>query len=246
MRNSLVRVALIFLVSLFLSNASFGVVKYYQSNKINSDGSVTFSITYSTSTDAVTKGNNLIGNLPFIAKSIREDFSFPGAEIIKAVSYKDPQNASNTAVTVEIKATDFSKINTAKGFAGVVAKIMSTDTGLVFSWFLPTDYMITNSIDTYQFVVNSDPEIKSTNGTMKDNEIRWFVFSDKADPRGYLFNTTVKSDVKINTTNDKTEKTNTSDKSEPKKDGGCGLFGFEFPILLLGGLVLSGKLRKKK
>lgn len=225
-----------------LSGISFGGIKYNQSNKINNDGSVSVSITYSAKTSDVKSGKSLIGNFPFTDKSIRENFQFPGAVISKAISYKDPQDSNNTAVTVVFSATDFSNIINAKALNGIKASISSTDTGLVYSWFVPSIYLTSNFIDTYQFIVNSDPEIRSSNGTKYGESIHWFLYTNKVDPRGNVFKTTVKSNVNMNTAKEESN----IDKEGDNKSKKCGLFGLELPFLLLSGLILSRKFKNRK
>ncbi|MDQ3021258.1 MAG: hypothetical protein M3R36_11925 [Bacteroidota bacterium] len=238
--NFFVRTALIFSILLFCSALSFGGVKYYQSTKINNDGSLSIYITYSAPTTEITKSKGLIGKFPFNANSIREYFNFPDVEITKAVIYKDTQDTNETRAAIRFEAKNISKISNAKSFNGITARLFSSDSGLVFTWAVPSKYIESNIIETYHFIVTSEPEIRSTTGTLKDKEIQWFVFGNKTDPRGYNFTTTVKSDVKI------TQAAGNDDKqTDNKKDGGCGLFGIELPVIMLGGFALSYRLNKK-
>ena len=232
------KVILIFLILNSFIPLSQAAVKMYQSCKVNNDGTVLMSFTYSANTAEITKGNNLIGNLPFSNETVKEYFSFPTGVIKKTAIYKDPANPNMTGVSIDILANDYSKVISAKALNGITIGWVKKDTGTVFSWLIPNSYMQTNSIDTYQFLLSTGGEIKSTNGLVKDNTCNWFIYKDKIDPKGAYFLATLKLDQSLASPQD-TSKNNNSGKS-------CGLFGLELPILLLGGLVISKQLKKKK
>jgi len=69
----------LFLLTGTLALSSIGAVIYYQSNKINNDGSITLEITYTAPNQEIKQNNNLIGTLPFTPELVREYFTFPGA-----------------------------------------------------------------------------------------------------------------------------------------------------------------------
>lgn len=225
---------------LTISSQGMSTVKYYQGNKINKDGTITISIVYSATNQEIKQSNNLIGNLPFTAPVVREYFAFTGAQVKRGIVYKDPVDLENRmAVTVEIVATDFSKISESKAFHNILAKWAKTDTGAVFSWYVPAADFQQNSIETYQFVLNSDPEIKSSNGLLKDKELRWFVFGNKVDKNGAYFVTTVKAEGL------EMESKDTKKPTESKEPKSCGLFGLEFPVVIFFGMILSYNFRRK-
>ncbi|MBK8382323.1 MAG: hypothetical protein IPL16_10630 [Ignavibacteria bacterium] len=128
---------------------------------------------------------------------MKEYFNFSGATFLKSNLHKDPEDPNKTAVTVEINTKNIFKIMEARVFKDIKIAYLKSDTGMIFSWYIPNDYIVSNSIDTYNFFVTSDIEIKSTNGLMNDNKINWFIFGNKPDPRGYYYVTTVKSDGKF-------------------------------------------------
>lgn len=236
-------IKVIFVILIFASTSNAGI-KYYQSTKLNTDGSATLSITYSANTSEISKNNNTIGIFTFDQKGLKDYFNFTGANILKSVVHKDPEDANKTAVTVEINAKNLFKIMDAKAFKDIKIAYLKSDTGMIFSWFVPESYVKSNSVDTYHFIVTSDFEVKSTNGLVKDGKINWFVFGNKPDARGYYFVTTVKSDGKFVSTESVNSKNNTG--STEDKKGGCGLFGIELPIILLAGYVFSNRIRKIK
>ena len=208
---------------------------------------MTISIIYSASNQDIKKNNGVIGALPFTPELAYEYFTFPGAEVIRNVVYKDPADSTNrTGVTIELAVKDLTKINESKALKDIKATFMKSDTGLVFSWFTSSNYITSGSIDTYQFIVNTPMEIKSTNGLLQGKEINWYMWGNKVDPRGYDLVTTIKSDSK--TSEIKSSENNppvVTDKTEPPKKRGCGPFGIELPLILLGGMILSINLRRK-
>lgn len=234
------------IVIIFLSNSnSFAGIKYFQNNKVNKNGSVSISITYSAPTQDAAKSNNLIGNFPFTDKLIKEYFTFPGAVLTKAISYKDPTDPNRTGVTVEFNGGNLINLSSCKALSGIKSSVLKKDTGYVISWFVPSDYYKSNQIDIYQFNLTSEPAIKSTNGLNQGNEIKWYVFTNKVSTDGSYFVTTVKSeDIKEgpNTTEKKPEGV----KDEEKKGTGCGLFGIELPILFLGGMFFLHNSKRLK
>jgi len=115
-----------------------------------------------------------------------------------------------------------------------------TDIGAVYVWFLSPDDLQKSSIETYQVVLSSDPEIKSTNGLMNGKVVTWFVYGNKENKYGAYFVTPVKADgFEIGAVSD------SSNKSGDSKERSCGLFGLELPVIMLFGLLLTKNLRKR-
>lgn len=241
MNKLFLKVLTIFTVLLFTTNI-YASIKYYQATNLNTDGSISLSITYSALKSEISKNNNIIGVFTFDQKALKEYFNFQGANITKSVAYTDPNDANRTAVTVEIRTKNIFKISDAKSLNDLKIAYLKKDSGMVFSWFIPENYIKSNSIDTYQYIVTSDFDILSTNGILKDKKISWFAFGNKPDPRGYFYVTTLKSDGDF-VSSESENKTNNSSNNE--KPAGCGLFGIEMPFLLLTGLILSRKFKKK-
>ncbi len=173
---------------------------------------------------------------------VAEYFAFPGAEVKKATVYKDPKDTANRmAVTVELLVKDFSKISESKALKDITATWEKTDTGAVFVWFTSSEALQKNLIETYQVVLTSDPEIKSTNGLRNNNAVTWFVYGNKENKYGAYFVTTVKADdFNLEPVED------TTNQSVESKEKICGLFGLELPVVLLFGLLMSSKLKRKK
>jgi hypothetical protein len=207
----------------FLAFSSLGAVKYYQRNKINSDGSVTVSIVYSAPNSEIKQNNNLVGSLPFTQDQANSYFVFPGAEVKKALVYKDPTDSANrTEVAVELVVKDFSRISDSKAFENIRASWEETDTGAIYMWIMsPADFQ-KNLIETYHFVLTSDAEIKYTNGTVYDKEVNWFVYGNKDTYGAYFITTVNDEDMEIvSSQGDLFE-------IENAKDQPCGLFAKKF------------------
>lgn len=248
----------IFILSLFLVSFLFfgGAVKYFQIASFNNNGSGIISLTYSANTLEVKNSNNLIGNLPFAQDKINEYFNSDVTKVTKSLVYKDKSDTSLTSVNVELSISNLNKLQNAKAFNDVDTRWLKSDTGMVFSWLFKPAHAKTNSISVYQIKVVFEGDIRSTSGVLKGKEADWYVPIEKMDPRGAYFVTTVNSDGSTN--NPFSAVTNTSGntkesgekksaietKTEEKKPSGCGLFAFEFPVILLGGLVIS-KIFKK-
>jgi hypothetical protein len=232
------KVSLLFLIFNIFIPHSQASVKFYQSCKINNNGSILMNFTYSANISEIKKGNNLIGNLPFSNETVKEYFSFQGGAIKKTAIYKDPSDPNITGVSIDILASDYVNITKAKALNGINLGWMKKDTGTVFSWLVLPSFLDNNSVDTYQFLLSTEGDIKSTNGLVKDNTCNWYIYRGKIDPKGAYFLATLKLDQSLASPQD-TSKNNNSGKS-------CGLFGLELPILLLGGFVISKQLKKKK
>jgi len=248
MKKTLLKLVGLLNILFFCSTISFAGVTYYQLCKINKDGSVSITITYSASNQEISSKNNIIGNLPFTNKEIREYFTYPGVKLTKAFSYKDKQDPNKTSVTVEFNGGNLVNLSNSKALSGIKSSVLKKDSGYVVSWFVPASYYKSNSIDSYQFLMKSDPSIKSTNGLLKDGDIRWFVYTNKLTGDGSFFVTTVNSDdVKPGSVNNNTAANNNSntESNKEEKGGSCGLFGMELPFIVLTGLVLSRRFKKK-
>lgn len=233
------------LIFLFLNvfiSTSFGSVKFFQSSTVKGNGSIAITITYSANETEIKKGNSLIGNLPFTAEKVKEYFSIPSGEIVKTSIYKDPKDANITNVSINLLVKDINKISNAKALNGLRTGYVKSDSGYVLSWLIPTSFMQSNSVDTYQFLLSVDGAIKSTNGVIKNNVCSWYIFKDKMNPNGAYFLATLNPDPSKIVKNETETTTNPSG----EKEKSCGLFGLELPLILLTGLVISGKYRRKR
>ena len=257
----------IFILSLFLVSFLFfgGAVKYFQISSFNNNGTGIISLTYSAKTEEVKSSNYLIGNLPFVQDKINEYFNSDVTKVTKALVYKDKTDTSMTSVNVELSISNLNKLQDTKAFNDVEARWLKSDTGMVFSWLFKPAHAKTNSISIYQIKVVFEGDIRSTSGVLKGKEADWYVPIEKMDPRGAYFVATINSDgttqntfsgsgkendgAKNNVSGNNKEsgkkKAITDPKTEEKKPGGCGLFAFEFPVILLGGLLMNFKRLKK-
>lgn len=220
--------------------SSLGAVKYYQSNKINNDGSITISIVYSAPNSEFKQNNDLVGSLPFTQNLANSYFVFPGAEVQKALVYKDPNDSANrTEVVVELVVKDFSRISESKAFENIRASWEKTDTGAIYMWIMSPADLQKNLIETYHFVLTSDAEIKYTNGTVYDKAVNWFVYGNKDTYGAYFIATVDDEDMDIISSQGESFDT------ENAKDKPCGLFGMEFPFII-GSLIFVLSLREGK
>ncbi len=246
----------------FQAGLTFGAVKFYQSSKVHSNGSISITFTYSAKESDIK--NNMIGSLPFAIEEVKKFFSSPVSEIKKSLVYKEPSDKSISSVTIDIDLRDINKITEISGLNNFKSGWLKSDSGMVFNWLIPASFMQTNLIDTYQFVIAFDGKIISTNGIIRDNTCNWYVFGNKINPGGAFFVTTVSATDfnKSNTTTSesvvKTENGKESDtisnsagsnKSEDgvkqnEKPKGCGWFAYEFPLVLFSGLIISSAFRK--
>jgi hypothetical protein len=234
-------IIIIIFLNVFIST-SFGSVKFFQTSTVKGNSSISITFTYSANESEVKKGNNLIGNLPFTAELVKEYFSIPSGEIKKTSIYKDPKDANIINVSIDLIVKDINKISNAKALNGLKTGYIKSDTGYVLSWLIQPSFMQTNFVDTYQFLLSVDGDIRSTNGVLKNNVCNWFVFKDKMNPNGAYFLSTLNPDPSKVVKDEELTKSNPGGGEEKS----CGLFGLELPFILLTGLVLSGKLKKIK
>lgn len=259
----------IFFVSFFIFT---GTVKYVQTSSFNNNGTGIISLTYTAETSEVTGNNNVIGNLPFTEDKIVEYFNSDITKVTKSTVYKDKSNPELTGVSVDIFVTNLNKLNEAKAFKGVDAHWIKSDSGMVFRWLFTPEHAKTNMISLYQIKVIFEGDIRSTNGVKDGKEAKWYVLTEKMDPRGSFYEATVNSDgttqntfkanskessekksITENKSENKTE-TKTENKTENKSDdnvvekenGKCSIFGLELPLVLLGGLAISKGLKKRR
>lgn len=242
-KHSFLKVTYISVFLLILTGYSNAAVKFYQSSKINNNGSISITFTYSAPESEVRSNNNIIGNLPFTVDKIKEYFLCPTGEIKKALAYKDQTDPSLMSATVDIIVKDFSKIPSSKALNGIKVALGKTDSGMVYSWLVPTSFMQANSVETYQYLLSSEGDIKSTNGQFVDKVCRYFVYKNKMDPAGAYFVTTYipgKTETPKNT-----EATNTGSDKPEGSGKSCGLFGFELPLILLIGYAYNYNKKNK-
>lgn len=242
------------ILSVFLVSFMFfgGAVKYVQNASFNNNGSGIISLTYSAKSSEVRSNNNIIGNLPFAQDKINEYFNSDVTKVTKSSVYKDKTDTTMTYVSVDLNISNLNKLKNAKAFTGVNAGWVKSDTGMVFSWLFTPAHAKTNSISIYQIGVTFEGEVKSTTGVLKGNQSIWYVQTEKMNPGGAYFLTTIKSDGSTKTPFSGTtkesgdKKTTTETKTEENKPSGCGLFGLELPIIISLGFAFSKFAKRRK
>ena len=245
----------LFILSVFFISFMFfgGAVKYVQNASFNNNGSGIISLTYSAKTSEVKSSNNIIGNLPFAQDKINEYFNSDVTKVTKAMVYKDKTDTTMTYVTVDFNISNLNKLKNAKAFTGVNAGWLKSDTGMVFSWLFTPEHAKSNSISIYQIGVTFEGEIRSTSGLIKGNMVNWYVPVEKMNPAGAYFIATIKSDGTTKspfsgtpTKESGDKKTTTDSKTEENKPSGCGLFGFELPVIIFLGFAFNKFARRRK
>jgi len=236
-------------------------VKFYQSNQIHKDGSITLNIVYSAKKTDLTE-NKMIGNLPFSEDAIQELFSSPDSKIEKNTVYNDPKDSNIIGVNVRVSIQDINKISEIKAFKNFKTAWSNEGSEMIFKWRVPVSFMKDNLVDTYQFKLESEDEIKSSNGVLKDNSYDWFIFADKIDPKGAFFTATINatennnknttsSETNVSSREDNSMQDNNSAESEKNKTNTeekktCGVFSIELPIITLLGMSASHIIKRRK
>ena len=239
---------------------SFGGVKFYQSCKINTNGSINITITYSANQSEIT--GNKVGNLPFDINEVKQFFFSSESEIKKSLVYKDPSDNNLLAVTVDIFIRNFNKFSDIKGLNNFKSKWLLKGDAMEFSLLVPASFFKENLIDTYQFHLISDDKIISSNGVIENNLCKWYVTKEKLDPGGAYFLTVVSSTEKniasssgtgsenkpedhLSEGNENNPESQDKDETIDEKEK-CGVFSIELPVILLFGMLNSKYYRRKK
>jgi len=217
-----------------------GAVNFNQNFTLKEDGSGSVNILY-VEQDSFIKGKNfLIGNLPFNKEKITEYFSSAGTKIFSSSIEKSPKDNNSTQVIVTLVFNSVNDLNNLKGLTKSQYSMTNTDSGMVLRCSFSPEFVSSNSISQIYCTLTSKSEIKSSNGTIKDNAVSFFRGKEYLDSKnGNNFDVTFKS-------GDKT--TTTKKEGSDEKGKSCGLFGIELPIVFLLGSVLmySNRKRNKK
>lgn len=200
---------------------------------LQKDGGGNLNLSYFAKRSEIKSMNNMIGNFPFTNEKITELFSNPALQVKGVTIAKDSKDSTFDRVTLTIFFKNVSALNSLKAFANFTVNMSSSDSGNVVTYLITPEFTKQNSVENLYVILKPESEILSTNGKIEDKRITWFRGSEfiKAD-KPFGFTATLKSE----------------DKKSPGNTGGdgksCGLFGMELPLLLLGGLVLTGRRRK--
>ncbi len=229
-------IQLLLCISILFSAKFVAAINLNQIFTLKKDGSGIIRLVY-TEKETIVKGKNfVIGNFPFTKDALDEYFNSATNEVYLSEVNKDPNDNSLIVVRVEIKFSDFNKIGEAKGFSNIKMTLTQSDSGNVLTELFTTAFLKSNSIDQIYGVLDYDGKIISTNGKLDGKNAIWFRGKDFVNvTQDIYFVATLESDD---------EKTTSGDKEEKGKS--CGLFGFEFPVIIFLGSALIFANRKKK
>lgn len=227
------------LVVLFLFIPIYAsAINFVQIITLEKNGSGIIKLIYSEKESLVKEKNFVVGNLPFSKEKSAEYFNSSNTSIRLFEVGKDPKDNSLTQVTVSMNFKAITDINQMKALSEAKVKFSETDTGKVFVYAITPEFTKANSIDYLLTILTYNGEVKSSNGKMEGKNIQWSRNKQNIDAKKVMdFIATVKTELKT---------TSNSSNSTGEKEKSCGLFGIELPIILLGGLVISQKLRTSK
>lgn len=225
---------------LFFSFFYLGAISIYQTSTINSDGSGTLKLTYSAPESDVKANNNIIGNFPFTPELIKQYFASANTVVNNPLVYKDKNNANLLVATVTVDFKNINKLSDAKGFSemNISYNENTNKIGKLFRWVIqPSQAKLVGIMDlNLTFECDS---LNSSNGIVKGKTITYYKDSKKID-----FTKEVVMSATVYTSGKTTSVTSNKEPgSEPKS---CGLFGFEFPALLIAGMIFSYSYKLKK
>jgi len=202
-----------------------GCVNVEQKTKLKQDGSGSMKIHYWTKMSNVQSSTEL-GGFSFDESKARQNYSSSNTEVT-SVKVEDKQDDSTKHVNVELNFKNINDINSAKAFEKVKASWKEGKDGMDFSYIVAKDTISAKNMGAsetklyYEFEFPA--EVLQTNG--------------RKDGMKVIYEKTL-ADLK-----DDLEMTATI-KTQGKK---CGLFGMEFPIMVLAGLVfLSLSINRRK
>jgi len=227
------------LVVLFLFIPIYAsAINFVQIITLEKNGSGIIKLIYSEKESLVKEKNYVVSNLPFSKDNSAEYFNSSNTNIRLFEVGKDPNDNSRTQITVSMNFKAITDINKMKALTEAKVNFTETDTGTVFVYVITPEFTKANSIDYLLTILTYNGEVKSSNGKIEGKNILWSRSKQNIDAKKVMdFIATVKSEPKTTS--------NSSNSSDGDKKS-CGLFGLELPIILLGGLVISRKLRKSK
>lgn len=227
-----------YLILVFLFIPVFlGATNINETITLKKDGSGSINISYIEKESIVKEKNYLIGNLPFNKEKIDEFFKSAGIVIYSSKIENNEKDKSLIQVTLVMGFTSIEKLNDVKALANSRFSSTKTDSGTVIRNIISPEFIKKNTITQIYYVLKSEVKVKSSNGKIEDKNVTWFRGKEYLDG---------KSDVNFVCTFDDGKVTITKSKDEGEKGKSCGLFGLELPVLLFGGLIISGIIKRKK
>ncbi|MCC6866866.1 MAG: hypothetical protein IT280_11995 [Ignavibacteria bacterium] len=208
-------------MALYLS----GCVNFEQKTVLKQDGSGSMTVHYWTKMSNL-KSSTELGGFSFDEAKAKSNYSSSNTDV-KSVKLEDKLDDSTRHATVELTFKNINDINSAKGFEKIKASWKEGKDGMDFSYTVPKDTSNAKNMGSDDIVLNYEfdfpAEVLKTNGRKDGQKV---VYEKKLSD--------LKNDLEMTATV----------KNEGKK---CGLFGMEFPLLALAGMMMfSVRLRRKK
>jgi hypothetical protein len=202
-----------------------GCVNVEQKTTLKQDGSGTMKVHYWTKMSNV-KSSSDLGGFSFEEAKAKQNYSSSNTDVT-GVKVEEKLDDSTKHVTVDLKFKNINDITSAKGFEKVKASWKEGKEGMDFSYTLLKDTSNAGNMGSSDIKLNYEfdmpAEVLKTNGRKDGQKI--IYEKTLAD---------LKNDIEMTATV----------KNEGKK---CGLFGMEFPLMVLAGLALSGfAIRRRK
>lgn len=201
-----------------------GCVNVEQKTALKQDGSGSMKVHYWTKMTNV-KSSTELGGFSFDESKAKQNYSSSNTEVT-SVKSEEKLDDSTKHVTVELNFKNINEISSAKGFEKVKASWKEGKDGMEFSYTLAKDTANAKNMgasDTkLNYVFEFPSEVLKTNGRKDGQKVTWE--KSLAD---------LKEDLEMTA----------SVKNDGKK---CGLFGMEFPLLALTGIVFSSILIGRK
>lgn len=186
----------------------------------------------------------LIGNLPFNKEKIDEYFLAANVEMYKSNVGKSEKNASQLQVEVTLKFKSLQDLNKIKALTGAKFSLFQSDTGLIVTNTITPAFVKSNDLSQIYSIVNSEEQIKSSNGKGDSKEVRFFLGKGYIEGTSDMYFAFTLAKVGNSKGGENIAKNNSNQEKSDKDQKSCGLFGFELPIILLGGFVFS-RFRKR-
>lgn len=194
-----------------------GCVNVEQKTTLKQDGSGSMKVHYWTKMSNV-ESNSDLGGFSFEEAKAKQNYSSSNTNVT-GVKVEKKLDDSTKHVTVELTFKNINDISSAKAFEKVKASWKEGKDGMDFSYTIAKDTANAKNVGSSDTKLNYEfefpAEVLKTNG--------------RKDGQKVIYEKTL-ADLK-----DDIEMTATV-KSEGKK---CGLFGMEFPVLVLAGLAFS-------
>jgi len=208
-----------------------GTVNLYQIGKIRNDGSGTITISYSAKQSFLGPMKYTVGNFSFNEELARKNFESPNTTLKLAKLDYDIKD-STYIITIELEFKELNDLAEIPGFNYAIVDIEPSDSSDVFKYVLLKNSELYKYINGVTFIAEFESPVLSTNGTLEGNKVTWknTINGKKSDPSNNLV---YFANLKSN-----------GSEGSGEKGKGCGLFGFELPFLVLGGLVLTYRRKK--